>query len=159
MRKHGMPEVVEGNVNVTPLIDIIMCLIIFYMLAAKIGVTTGAEAMDLPSTVQGTKIELANTLTLNVRAGALDQPIVTALVDGEKQELKLVENVGGKTTYPLLDVLKRLRANSPEFKAIIRAEKDLNYRFLEPILMVCAQADVKNVNFNTAQVQIRGEEE
>lgn len=158
MRKHEMPEVREANINVTPLIDIIMCLIVFYMLAAKIGVSTGAESMELPETLQGTKIEMANTLTLNVRSGPLDQPLITALVEDEKRELKLVETAGGTTTYPLLDVLKRLRARTPEFKVIIRAEKDLNYRFLEPVLLVCAQADVKNVNFNTAQVQVRGTE-
>ncbi len=153
MRKHLMPEMKEGGVNVTPLIDIIMCLIIFYMLAAKIGVSTGAEKMELPSTLQGTKIEMANTLLLNVRSGPLNDPIVTALVDKEKQELKLIDRSGGKVTEPLLETLKALRAKTPEFKVIIRAEKDLSYRFLEPVLLVCAKADVKNVNFNTAQVQ------
>ena len=41
--RRGMPEVKEGNINVTPLIDIVMCLIIFFMLVAKIGVSTGAS--------------------------------------------------------------------------------------------------------------------
>ena len=41
MKKHHMPEMKEGGVNVTPLIDIVMCLIIFYMLVAHIGVDTG----------------------------------------------------------------------------------------------------------------------
>ena len=41
MKKHSMPEMKEGGVNVTPLIDIVMCLIIFFMLVAKIGVTKG----------------------------------------------------------------------------------------------------------------------
>lgn len=31
MTKHTMPAANEGNVNVTPLIDVVMCLIIFYM--------------------------------------------------------------------------------------------------------------------------------
>src|ERR1035438_6568944 len=52
MKKHSMPEVKEGNVNVTPLIDIIMCLIVFFMLVAKIGVTTGAEKIDIPTTLE-----------------------------------------------------------------------------------------------------------
>ena len=41
MKKHLMPEMKEGGVNVTPLIDIVMCLIIFFMLVAKIGVSRG----------------------------------------------------------------------------------------------------------------------
>ena len=40
--------------NVTPLIDVVMCLIIFFMLVAKIGVTSGAESeIDIPITQLG----------------------------------------------------------------------------------------------------------
>ena len=46
MRRHPMPAMTEGGVNVTPLIDIVMCMIIFFMLVAKIGVDTGAEPDD-----------------------------------------------------------------------------------------------------------------
>src|SRR3954464_3902492 len=69
MKKHKMPEMKEGGVNVTPLIDIVMCLIIFFMLVAKIGVTSGADPhIKPPSTLLGAKIEdMGNTFTLNVR--------------------------------------------------------------------------------------------
>ena len=43
MKKHSMPEMHEGGVNVTPLIDIVMVLIVFFMLVAKIGVTGGQD--------------------------------------------------------------------------------------------------------------------
>ena len=36
---------------------------------------------------------------------------------------------------------------------IIRGEADMGYRFLEPVLITCAEADVKNVNFNTKKVE------
>src|SRR2546430_7924829 len=84
MKKHLMPEMKEGGVNVTPLIDIVMVLIIFFMLVAKIGVTTGADAtIDPPETILGVSLkDLGNTLTLNVRGGPrLEEPIVTALVE------------------------------------------------------------------------------
>src|SRR5918993_6102581 len=69
MKQHKMPDMKEGGVNVTPLIDIVMCLIIFFMLVAKIGVTTGADPdIKPPSTLLGVEIEdMGNTLTLNVR--------------------------------------------------------------------------------------------
>ena len=38
-----MPPIRHGGVNVTPLIDIVMCLIIFFMLVARIGVDTGGD--------------------------------------------------------------------------------------------------------------------
>ena len=162
MRRARMPDIKEGNVNVTPLIDIVMCLIIFFMLVAKIGVDTGADQdIVIPTSFQGLEIEdMGNTLTLNVRPGATDQPMVTALVGGIVEELKLIDPVTGRK--PLLDTLKRFRygtdlrpggdreaGDNPEFKIIIRGDESMGYAFLEPVLITCAEARVKNVNFNT----------
>ena len=67
MKKHSMPEMKEGGANVTPLIDVVMCLIIFFMLVAQIGVKTGATKMELPQTIMGKKIEeLGDSVILNV---------------------------------------------------------------------------------------------
>ena len=151
MRRRGMPESHSTHPNVTPLIDVVMCLIIFYMLVAKIGVNTGADpSIAIPVTQMGNELkDLGNTLVLNVREVA-DVPFVTALVDKSTrapQELKIVDPT--TNTRPLREVLKRLRAGNPEFKVIIRGDEDMGYRFLEPVLITCAEARVKNVNFNT----------
>src|SRR3954465_2361243 len=67
-KKHTMPEMKEGGVNVTPLIDVVMCLIIFFMLVAKIGVSTGASPMELPQTIMGMKMDqIGSTIFLNVK--------------------------------------------------------------------------------------------
>jgi biopolymer transport protein ExbD len=163
MRRNRMPEVREGNINVTPLIDIVMCLIIFFMLVAKIGVDTGADqAIVIPTSFQGLDIQdMGNTLTLNVRAiPGTDQPMVSGLVGGVVEELKLVDPVTGYK--PLLATLKNFRygkdlkpggtaesADNPEFKVIIRGDESMGYQYLEPVLITCAEARVKNVNFNT----------
>ena len=144
-----MPDIKEGNVNVTPLIDIVMCLIIFFMLVAKIGVDTGADAaIVIPASFQGLQIEdMGNTLTLNVQPGPLDQPYVTALVKDEIRELKIVDPTNN--VAQLMVELQHHRQANPEFKVIIRAPEEMDYRFLEPVLFACAEAKVKNVNFNT----------
>ena len=165
-RRRGMPESHATHPNVTPLIDVVMCLIIFFMLVAKIGVDTGADRkMTIPATIKGREIEdMGNTLTLNVRENpGLDQPIVTALIKGELRELKLVDTTTG--VRQLLVELQRVRygndlkaggsfqnADNPEFKIILRGEEDMPYRFLEPVLLTCAEAGVRNVNFNTRKV-------
>ncbi len=162
--RRGIPEMKEGNVNVTPLIDIVMCLIIFFMLVAKIGVDTGADRrITIPASLQGLEIkDMGNTLTLNVQPGAGEQPMVTALVEGVQQDVKLVDGTGGK---PLLNTLLKFRygkdlrpggvnesADNPEFKIIIRGDEEMGYQYLEPVLITCAEANVKNVNFNTRKV-------
>ena len=167
MRRDRMPEVKEGNINVTPLIDIVMCLIIFFMLVAKIGVDTGADqAIVIPTSFQGLDIQdMGNTLTLNVRPiPGSDQPLVSALVAGNVEELKLIDPVSGYK--PLLATLKNFRfgkdlkpggvaesADNPEFKVIIRADESMGYQYLEPVLITCAEARVKNVNFNTKKAE------
>jgi biopolymer transport protein ExbD len=166
MRRRGIPEVHSTHPNVTPLIDVVMCLIIFYMLVAKIGVSTGADpSIEIPASVMGKDLkDLGNTLTLNVREVA-DRPFVTALVDGSSrvpQEVKIVDPVTGKR--PLREVLQRLRfgsdrkpggldanADNENFKIIIRGDRDMSYKALEPVLIACMEANVKDVNFNTAK--------
>jgi biopolymer transport protein ExbD len=144
MRKRRMPDMKENGVNVTPLIDIVMCMIIFFMLVARIGINVGAEPMEIPATVLGERIsDIGNTLTLNVRRGAMDRPQVSALVDGEVRELQLAEEGG------LVDVLKALRLKNDRFEVIIRGERDMPYASLEPVLLACTQANVTRVHFNT----------
>lgn len=166
MRIHrGIPHIREGGVNVTPLIDIVMCLIIFFMLVAKIGIDTGADQrIVIPASFQGLDIkDMGNTLTLNVQPGPMNEPMITALVGGIVQEVKLVDPTTGKK--PLLNTLKEFRfgrdlkpgginesADNPDFKIIIRGDQDMPYRMLEPVLITCAEAQVKNVNFNTRKI-------
>jgi biopolymer transport protein ExbD len=163
-----MPDIKEGNVNVTPLIDVVMCLIIFFMLVAKIGVTTGAEAqIDIPTSELGQdiqKIGIENALVLNVREIA-GLPMVTAMVEssggvvhtGRPVELKLYE--ASTQRKPLAETLRRLRMGdprlkikaNPEFRVIIRGDRNISYRTLDPVLLACMEANVKNVTFNTAK--------
>jgi biopolymer transport protein ExbD len=167
MKMRRMPEIKEGVVNVTPLIDIVMCLIIFFMLVAKIGVTTGADRMiDVPASLLGTDLhDMGNTLVLNVVNGptgvADAQPIVTALGrTGQMEELLVQKQVEGKTQSPLLDTLKYFREGdvsrgvppNPDFKVIIRGDKSLTYQFLAPVLIQCNLAHVKSFAFNTKKL-------
>jgi biopolymer transport protein ExbD len=150
-----MPDIKEGGVNVTPLIDIVMCLIIFFMLMTKIGVATGADSKIVPpSTILGASIkDLGNTLTLNVRGvPGLDEPIVTALVDKstrEPKEIKIVEQRGPVRDKPLERVLGEFLKTHPKAEVIILGEKDLQYHLLEQVLIACANARITKVNFQT----------
>ena len=109
MRHRGMPQIREGGVNVTPLIDIVMCMIIFFMLVAKIGVATGAEEqIDIPVSTLGKDIKdigIESALILNIREVS-NVPMITALVEpdgsvsktGQPVELKS-DIYGGKVVY------------------------------------------------------------
>jgi biopolymer transport protein ExbD len=181
MKRHSMPDMKEGGVNVTPLIDIVMCLIIFFMLVAKIGVTSGADPnIKPPSTLLGAKIEdMGNTFTINVRDWAqvhkeaveaanktgvapppiptpfeLQHPRVRALVK-DKASGKEVETelqiISTQGQRELRDVLAALVKNNPKLRVIILADKDIRYELLQQILIDCSMAKVKDFNFETAK--------
>ena len=85
MKQHKMPEMKEGGVNVTPLIDVVMCLIIFFLLATKIGVNDGGDkSIDIPASTWGKELkDKGNMLTLNVRQrNDQGEPLITGLVEG-----------------------------------------------------------------------------
>ena len=159
MGKRHIPESHQAHPNVTPLIDIIMCLIIFFMLVAKIGVTTGAEKITIPTTILGTKIDdMSNTLTLNIPDKlTADLPMVSALVkhpgggEASVTQLQLQDPVTGQNQ--LQQTLMYYKSQNPSFKVIIRANANLDWRFIEPVILTCNEAGVTSINFNTAKAK------
>jgi|GEM_PF-494618 len=170
MSKHHIPEAHGGHPNVTPLIDVVMVLIVFFMLVAKIGVSTGADTkIKVPASILGTDIkDMGNVLFLNVtpQTKESDVPIVTANVKNasgatERAELKL-QNATGQNE--VVNTLKFFRfgkdlkrggtnenADNDNFQVVIRGDFEMHYAVLEPVLIACAEAAVKTVNFNTAK--------
>ncbi|HEX4793560.1 MAG TPA: biopolymer transporter ExbD [Humisphaera sp.] len=156
MKKHRMPDMKENGVNVTPLIDIVMCLIIFFMLVTKIGVSRGEDKeIELPATVMGKPIEdLGNTLTLNIHPTVVEQPLVTALVNDKVREIKIIDHVGGRVDPQLQRILEEFEKTHPaKARIIIRGDKDLQYKQLEQVLIAIANARISDVAYETKEVQ------
>ena len=154
MKRHHLPDMKEGTVNVTPLIDVVMCLIVFFMLVAKIGVSTGIDKnIDTPKAYLGVSItDLGNSLALNLYSTpGTDVPMILVDLKGERQkELKIQENRGGKVVFPLQEVRKDLlKERGEKFNVIINAEKGMRYAQVQLVLQECAQARVLNLNFAT----------
>jgi biopolymer transport protein ExbD len=167
MRKRHLPEARSDHPNVVPLIDVIMCLIVFFMLIAKFGVDTGEdESVLIPRSILGSNIEdLGNTMVVNVAnpPAGLDQPSVTALVQNALEPLRLIDPATGRS--PLKETMlyrrygadlkpggERLNADNEEFKVILRGDQELDYRFLEPVLAAIADAGVASIAYQTEVV-------
>ena len=154
MKRHRMPDMKEGTVNVTPLIDIVMVLIVFFMLVAKIGVTRGVdEDIPLPAAVFGVRSmdSLSNTLTLNVHANnSGDEPIINTLVNGQKRTVHLIKQYSSGSDEELERVLQAFQKQfADKATIIIRADQDMPYRQVEPVLLACASAGIGNVSYET----------
>ncbi|HQY88931.1 MAG TPA: biopolymer transporter ExbD [Tepidisphaeraceae bacterium] len=165
-RRH-IPESHSEHPNVVPLIDVMLCIIVFYMLAAKIGVTAGADdAINLPESLFGNKLELTNTLIINVTTINLsgqDVTRVTAAVDESGSGEPVAIEVDNPNTGPLAQALLRARygqdrreggtginADNPKLSVVVRADAGrVKYRNLAPVLQAIAAAKIENINYNT----------
>jgi len=153
MKHYRMPPARDLAPNVTPLIDVVMCLIIFYMLVAKIGINTGVlkSGIELPVSLQGIKLtDVGNTINLNViRPPDGDFPLVSTLDPGTGQLVTIAVLEGSK--HPLADFLTVMKGQNANFMVNIRADRELPYRFLEPVLIACNEAKVKTFNLAMRQ--------
>ncbi|HEX8340816.1 MAG TPA: biopolymer transporter ExbD [Tepidisphaeraceae bacterium] len=160
--KCHMPASHTSHPNVVPLIDIIMCLIIFFMLVAKIGVDTGEdEKIKIPLGLLGQEMKsFDNTLLVNVKESS-GLAEVSALVEAGKGRERLVLE-GGGTGRRLVDTLRLLRygsdkkkggggsaADNDAMKLIIRGDADMTFGVLQKVLVAANEAGVTSVNFQT----------
>jgi biopolymer transport protein ExbD len=164
LKRRHIPDARSEHPNVVPLIDVMLCIIVFYMLAAKIGVTSGAdETIQIPVTALGKElgeVGSSNTLILNVRE-AVGQPFVTAMVEAGQgvQELPVENKQAG--TRPLRDVLRGLIVgrdgqvntadDNPNLKIIIRGDSSMTYASFMPVMLSITDAGVTNIFHNTAK--------
>ncbi len=49
--------------------------------------------------------------------------------------------------------LRKEKRETPDVKVILRADQDIAYQWIAPILVSCAQADIKSVNFSTKKTE------
>lgn len=117
--------------NITPLIDVVFLLIIFFLVASHIVRSEAQEPVDLPDAVQvldDAKPALRLTITVSVDGGL---------------------SVGG-TPLDLVELERRLNALAANRQAAeirIRGDRQAAYRHVEPILRTCASLEITDVKF------------
>lgn len=129
-----------GEINVTPLIDVVMCLIIFYLMVGKLA-GDRRTSVDLPETQVGKESEAA-ALVVNIVSVAGDGwPGPGAQVVVDRAVMAGAEN---------LEQLVRDRLGSHPGTAVqLRAEKDLGWELISPVLRSCTRAGASNIRLAT----------
>lgn len=125
--------------NMTPMIDIVFLLIIFFLVSSHLARQETQLELDLPAAASGRRTE-DDDRTRRVIVNVLAQPLSgdgqlmvggRVLRDGELQ--KVIE-------------FERRRAHGP-LEIRIRSDRQVPYRRVEPIMVACAKAGVWNVTF------------
>jgi len=151
----------EEHVNVTPLIDVVMCLIIFFLLCGKLAKDEReGGSLAVPLATQGQEItDQRGRLIINVVPDDKNLPPDLDPKNPDDREALAAARahsrpqiyVRGKMILPeqLWTILSTEAKQDRDLKVMIRADQSLSYEYIAPILVYCARADIKAINFAT----------
>jgi biopolymer transport protein ExbD len=125
------------HVNVTPMIDVVMCLIIFYLMVGHLA-SGRSGSVSLPSAGQGERAEQSAPIVLNLAPS--DEP--DAAPDAAPVLTIGTERVAMQN---LTQRLKDLAALTPGAEVQIRADRRLAYGSVSPVLNACREAGLLSV--------------
>jgi biopolymer transport protein ExbD len=125
-REHGL------RFNITPLIDIIFLLIIFFLAASHLARSEVSQEMELPLAMQADDEDKASRhLTIEIPAAGRMH------VGGREVELPEVEHM----------ILSGGEQGRDDFEVRIRSDKRVPYSVVEPILLACARGGITKIKF------------
>jgi biopolymer transport protein ExbD len=119
--------------NMTPMIDVVFLLIIFFLVSSHLARQETQVALELPTASTGEPLEESTLqrITLNV------MPDGTVMLAGQpiapqdlSAKLKFEHNRSGD-----------------DLEVRIRGDRDVPFSVIEPLLVACAEAGVWNVTF------------
>lgn len=122
--------IIEG-INVTPLVDIVLVLLIIFIVTAKMVVAPSVP-LDLPQASHGEEVQSIFSVVID-KGGKL-------LIDGEAAD----ENT-------LAERAKAALAKDKELRAVIQADGDVSHRRVIAVLDRLKSAGLTKVAFGTQQ--------
>lgn len=145
------PKPVSMTLNLAPMVDVMMCLIIFFLLAAKM-VAAEHYPVDLPWAVAAKEVEqsdLGARVTITVRrADGGDERAEYVVADWDGQAV--VERVlwPDEIAGLLQARAARAAAGNQKLRCVIRADRLVMYKHVEVVLRGCGLAKIADVVFS-----------
>jgi|SRR5262245_55309600 len=137
--QHASPV---GKINVTPLIDVVMVLIVFYLIVGKLASDRQAR-IDLPSTAIGVPDESTSGVIINVLADEAAPATASVVVDGRTV-----------TMEQLALVLKgRVAGEGPALSVQVRADRRLPFGAISPVIQACRDAGLTSVKLVASRAE------
>jgi biopolymer transport protein ExbD len=123
-----------SGINVTPLVDVMLVLLVIFIVTAKI-IVTPAVPLDLPRAAHGEEVQVVLSVIIPVRGAVL--------VDGAPlpNDEALAEKVRPAAT------------SNPELRAVIQADGDVPHRRVIRILDELKGAGITRVAFGALPVE------
>lgn len=117
-----------SGINVTPLVDIMLVLLIVFMVTAKL-IVSQTMPMDLPKAATGGEQQVVFSVSVN-----------------DKNEMT-VDSKPVKTDQELLALARQARASKPELRAVIRADAALSHGRVVRVMDLLKQGGIAKIAF------------
>ena len=129
-----------GKINVTPMIDVVMCLIVFYLIVGKLAADQRAN-IRLPPSATGATDKAQDQLIINILPGpAPEAPRI------------VIDAVDVPPTAPLATIKERVAAKS-DLVVELRGSRDLSYASVAMVIRACKDAGVESVRLAAERVE------
>jgi len=128
------PNATITGINVTPLVDITLVLLIIFMVTAKLMVTPKAMSLDLPRAASGSEVQEIFSVEL--------------LGDGRTQVN------GNRLTGDgeVLGLARAAKARDPMLRVVINADGHVSYSRVMKVLDLVRQAGLAKIGFGVVPV-------
>jgi biopolymer transport protein ExbD len=126
--KNGSDEEMITGINVTPLVDVTLVLLVIFMVTAKIIVSQGMP-MDLPKAASGEEIQTVFSVELSADGATR---VDSTIVPNDESISKLAAEARGK---------------NKDLRAVIRADKKVEHGRVIHVLDLLKQAGVAKIAF------------
>lgn len=139
---HSQPAADVGKVNVTPMIDVIMVLIVFYLIVGRLAVDQSAR-VQLPASFAGS-LDAQRGLTLAILPSDIADAPPVILLEGQP--------ISRESLVDALRVRMPELANGKQLVPLhLRADKRLTYGAVQPVIDACRQAGVLTIKLVAAR--------
>lgn len=130
----------RARIEIIPMIDTIVILLIFYMTFSRFAEASRESKLVLPSSRAGDEFkQLPNQVILNMYSAD------DVLLDKVKYKADEVPNL-----------LRKIKQSDPKFanmSVILRGSKDMTYTDLSAFMKACAKSGIADVTFTTLEVR------
>lgn len=138
-RRDFHPGHPSGRINVTPMIDVVMVLIVFYLIVGNLVAEQRSEVY-LPESRTGRTQKTQDLLVVNVLAKQDASAPAPIEVEGVHIDPEL-----------LAQLIRERRGDKPDTVVQIRADRNLAYADVLPVIRACRLAGVRDVRISAEQ--------
>jgi biopolymer transport protein ExbD len=136
-RRSLVPKLSDvGHVNVTPMIDVVMCLIVFYLIVGKLAQDQRSN-IPLPVSRTGSVEKSSDPLVINVVPGRAGEPA------------RIVIDTREIAPGDLESAIRERLGSKPGVIVELRASRDLSYGSIASIIRACKSAGIESVRLAT----------